>query len=295
MTLGRSPGQSRVRLGNRSRSRCRSPASSSRPLCRQGRRGRDDRFAGRLRDRRPARAGHIQPDLHRARLSVADRHERGGHRSRVDVRVGIPQSAAGDCVWHRHRPGRRAALWNDGRGGAGRRGLPDGLHLRSETFSGPTGSYSLSISPGGYELEAMDSGVTYPEGSVQVNAGGASTVDVQLSAAEVPLGTTAHNAARDVRYLNAQRAASGLPAGIELNPRWSQECAASRRLRARQRCPDPPGEPEAEGRLRGRCVGRFAQRAGRRARLDPGSPALVNGTDPPDPAVHTQPQRDRHR
>jgi hypothetical protein len=42
----------------------------------------------------------------------------------------------------------------------------------------------------------------------------------------VPAGTTAHQSVPDLRRLNAERAADGLPAGLTLAPRWSAECAA---------------------------------------------------------------------
>lgn len=96
-----------------------------------------------------------------------------------------------------------------------------------QAVSGPNGRYSLvDVFPGSYELQAFDAGRALDEGTVTVTAGATSTVNVQLPPASVPAGTKAHNAAGDLRYLNALRASVGLPAGIVLNPRWSAECAA---------------------------------------------------------------------
>lgn len=96
-----------------------------------------------------------------------------------------------------------------------------------QAVSGPNGRYSLvDVFPGSYELQAFDAGRALDEGTVTVTAGATSTVNVRLPPASVPAGTTAHNAAGDLRYLNALRASVGLPAGIVLNPRWSAECAA---------------------------------------------------------------------
>lgn len=104
---------------------------------------------------------------------------------------------------------------------------PAGYICGPEGASGPNGRYTIGeVAPGSYEVQAQDAGQSLSEGTVNVAAGGTETVNIALPQAPVPAGTTAENAARDLRYLNAERAAAGLPAGIALNARWSTECAA---------------------------------------------------------------------
>ena len=61
---------------------------------------------------------------------------------------------------------------------------------------------------------------------VTATAATRTVADVHLTPAAVPAGTTAGHAERDLRWLNAERRRAGVPAGVVLNPRWSQECAA---------------------------------------------------------------------
>jgi hypothetical protein len=111
--------------------------------------------------------------------------------------------------------------------------VPSGISCPSEYVcgpqgtSGPTGGYTITdIDPGSYELEVSDAGQDVDEGSVTVSAGATATANIKLGPTPVPSGTSDHNSARDLRYLNALRMSVGLPAAIALNTRWSEECAA---------------------------------------------------------------------
>jgi hypothetical protein len=117
-------------------------------------------------------------------------------------------------------------------------GMPVGLNAPGSTscasggICGPTttsaadGTYVLHIAPGSYELAVQDGSQLIDEAAVDAEAAQVTPIDIHLPAASVPLGTLARHARRDLRWLNAERARAGLPAGVVLNPRWSQECAA---------------------------------------------------------------------
>jgi hypothetical protein len=110
-------------------------------------------------------------------------------------------------------------------------GVPlDGMQVQVSSFVTTTtdsdGGYALAgLLPGSYPLTVIDGNDALAEGTVSI-AGDTVTVNVTLPRPAVPAGTTARDAARDLGYLNAERAALGLPAGIVENTRWSTECAA---------------------------------------------------------------------
>jgi hypothetical protein len=115
------------------------------------------------------------------------------------------------------------------------------------TRTGPTGSYALTdLLPGSYPLTVMDGNDPLSEGTVTV-AGATSTANVTLPAPDVPAGTGAKNVARDLSYLNAERAALGLPAGIVENPRWAVECAAHDRYLLENHLLAHPENPSLPG------------------------------------------------
>jgi hypothetical protein len=86
----------------------------------------------------------------------------------------------------------------------------------------PTGTYSLAPD---YTFDGLDA-VVGGARSVTVSAGRTATVDFSLPARAVTPGAKAAHAARDLGYLNAERARWGLPAGIAEVPIWSQACAS---------------------------------------------------------------------
>jgi Carboxypeptidase regulatory-like domain len=104
---------------------------------------------------------------------------------------------------------------------------PAGYICGPVATSGPNGSFTIELPyAGGYEIEAQDEDATIDERTIDAADGSTTTVDITLPAAPVPGGTRARNAARDLGYLNAERARLGLPAGILLSSRWSLDCAA---------------------------------------------------------------------
>jgi len=97
-----------------------------------------------------------------------------------------------------------------------------------------SGIVSEKVRPGPVTLSVTD---TPPDSATQVSASAQATVEANVTtnvtltlAASTPLavptGITAHNSERDLSYLNAERARWGLPAGLTLNPGWSQACGA---------------------------------------------------------------------
>jgi Carboxypeptidase regulatory-like domain len=111
-------------------------------------------------------------------------------------------------------------------------GSPDGDDCSTapacgtDTTSGENGRYTVYVPPGTYTLEALDAGQSTAARTVVAQAGGVLHAPIALPAPPVPAGTNTHQSARDLRRLNAERAADDLPAGLTLAPRWSAECAA---------------------------------------------------------------------
>jgi len=104
---------------------------------------------------------------------------------------------------------------------------PTGFFCGFQAPSSPNGQYTIAgLLPGSYQVSALDGNRSLPEGVVTVTAGATGTLNVRLPPPAVPAGTGARWAARDLAYLNAERARQGLPAGILLNTRWATECAA---------------------------------------------------------------------
>jgi hypothetical protein len=96
----------------------------------------------------------------------------------------------------------------------------------AEVASGVKGRYTLHLPAGTYSLQASDAGSPTPAATIVARAGATVHAGIALPAAAVPAGTTPHGAARDLRRLDAERAAAHLPAGLTLSHRWSAECAA---------------------------------------------------------------------
>jgi carboxypeptidase family protein len=94
------------------------------------------------------------------------------------------------------------------------------------TSSGQNGRYTVYVPAGTYTLQTSDAGESTAALTVVAQAGAVIRAPIGLPAPPVPADTTAHQSARDLRRLNTERAADGLPAGLTLAPRWSVECAA---------------------------------------------------------------------
>jgi len=104
---------------------------------------------------------------------------------------------------------------------------PTGFFCGFQAPSSPNGQYTIAgLLPGSYQVSALDGNRSIPEGVVTVTVGVTGALNVRLPPPAVPAGTAARSAARDLAYLNAERARLGLPAGILLNTRWATECAA---------------------------------------------------------------------
>jgi hypothetical protein len=103
---------------------------------------------------------------------------------------------------------------------------PAGTICGPSTTSGADGTYTLSVAPGSYELHALDAGHDVDVQPVFGVAGAQTNANVHLAAPSVPAGAAPAHAARDLRWLNAERQRAGLPAGVGLDPRWALECAA---------------------------------------------------------------------
>jgi hypothetical protein len=115
------------------------------------------------------------------------------------------------------------------------------------TTSGPDGTYTLSVVAGSYELDVQDAGHVVDVQAVDAVAGARSVADIQLAPATVPAGTAPAHAARDLRWLNAERRRAGLPAGVVLNPRWALECAAHDGYERVNGILSPAENPQASG------------------------------------------------
>lgn len=95
----------------------------------------------------------------------------------------------------------------------------------------PSGVISEKVRPGPVALSVTD---TPPDSATQVSASAQTTVVANVTTnitltlpPSSPLALpAAHNSERDLAYLNMERARWGLPAGLALNPVWSQGCAA---------------------------------------------------------------------
>ena len=96
----------------------------------------------------------------------------------------------------------------------------------TETHSGQTGRYTMYVPAGTYVVQTSDAGQTAATRTVVAAAGRVIRAPIALPAPPVPVGTAAQQSARDLRRLNAERAADRLPAGLTLSQRWSAECAA---------------------------------------------------------------------
>jgi Carboxypeptidase regulatory-like domain len=111
-------------------------------------------------------------------------------------------------------------------------GSPDGDDCSTspacgtQTSAAPNGRYTVYVTAGTYTLQASDAGQPTSARTVSAQAGAVLRAPIRLPAPPVPAATKAHQSARDLRRLNAERAADGLPAGLTLASRWSAECAA---------------------------------------------------------------------
>jgi len=96
----------------------------------------------------------------------------------------------------------------------------------TQTTSAVDGRYTVHVPAGTYALQASDAGALTAPRTIVAAPAAVTRAPIGLPAPPVPAGTTAHQAARDLRRLDDERDADGLPAGLTLSRRWSVECAA---------------------------------------------------------------------
>jgi Carboxypeptidase regulatory-like domain len=113
--------------------------------------------------------------------------------------------------------------------------------------SGANGGYTMHVPAGTYSLQVSDAGQAVAAQTVDAQAGATAHVRVALPAAPVPAKTTPHHTARDLRWLNAERVADGLPAGLTLSRRWSRECAAHDAYEQLNHVLTPSENPDSPG------------------------------------------------
>jgi hypothetical protein len=141
------------------------------------------------------------------------------------VQVSAGQDASSQYIIVQAQDGAVAGVVDD-QNGDPLYGMQVQLSPDQTAITGPDGQYEISgLLPGSYTLTVIDGHTPLTEGTLSVT-GATVTQDVTLPAPAVPAGTVAHQSARDLGYLNAERRADGLPSGIRLNTRWSIECAA---------------------------------------------------------------------
>jgi hypothetical protein len=96
----------------------------------------------------------------------------------------------------------------------------------TQVATGARGRYTLHVPAGSYSLSATDAGTATVPQAVVARAGATAHVAIGLPVVPVPAGTVPAHPARSLRWLDAERAADHLPAGLTLSHRWSAECAA---------------------------------------------------------------------
>ena len=117
----------------------------------------------------------------------------------------------------------------------------------TSTHSGPDGRYRVYVPAGTYVLQTSDAGRPTAGRAVVAPAGAVIRTSISLPAPPVPASTAAHQSSRDLRRLNAERAADGLPADLTTTPRWSAECAAHDNYERRNDVLTSTENPESPG------------------------------------------------
>jgi Carboxypeptidase regulatory-like domain len=149
---------------------------------------------------------------------------RAGRVATADAQLGVPVTTITGAVTGAHG-GRLSGM-------SVTLSSPDGDQCPSapacgtDTSSGQDGRYTVYVPPGTYVLQTSDAGQPTASRTVGAAAGAVIRASISLPVPPVPVSTAAHQSARDLRRLNAERSADGLPADLTLTPRWSAECAA---------------------------------------------------------------------
>ncbi len=117
----------------------------------------------------------------------------------------------------------------------------------TQTAARPDGRFTLHVPAGSYRVRAPDAGRSTVARTVTPTSGAVARIRIALAPAPVPAGTRPHRAGRDLRWLNAERVADGLPGGLVLSSRWSQECAAHDRYERDNHVLAATENPESDG------------------------------------------------
>jgi Carboxypeptidase regulatory-like domain len=147
-----------------------------------------------------------------------------GADTTLDDPLSAPVATVTGLITDRHRrplPGMAVAL-----GPTDAAACPATAWCGTTATTGPDGVYTVSLAPGTYELRVLDGSLVADAGPVSATAGQTTSAGFHLTPVAVPAGSTPGHAPRDLAWLNAERTRLGLPAGIVLDPRWAQECAA---------------------------------------------------------------------
>jgi hypothetical protein len=148
----------------------------------------------------------------------------GGSTATGDDTLASPLATVTGTITDRH--GRQLPGMVVGLGPADGTSCPPASVCGIAAATGDDGAYTLNVAPGTYELRVLDGSTPVDAGPVTATAGQTTTAGWHLTPASVPAGIAPTHAGRDLRWLNAERTRLGLPAGIVLNPRWAQACAA---------------------------------------------------------------------
>src|SRR5579884_116210 len=94
-------------------------------------------------------------------------------------------------------------------------------------ISGSDGRFVIpNLTAGRYDMSVLDGFLSPDKQRVTVAGGSTAAYNPRLPMALILPGTAAHASGRLLHWLNLERRADGLPAGIVQNTRWSAECAA---------------------------------------------------------------------
>jgi hypothetical protein len=175
-------------------------------------------------ERLPAGAYSVSASLPGAATVTTRARVRAGARSTAAIRLADPVATVTGVVRGVHEgrlPGIDVTLT-----AAGGSACATAPACGTEVATGGNGAYTLYLPAGTYSLHATDAGQPTAAQPVEAQPGTTAHVALTLPEAPVPAMTTSHHASRDLRWLDAERAADRLPAGLALSRRWSAECAA---------------------------------------------------------------------
>ena len=196
-------------------------------------------------ERLPAGAYTVSTSLPGAATVTTRAAVHAAGRTAVPIRLASPIATVTGVVRGAHEgrlPGIQLTLT-----APGGNGCSTAPACGTELASGANGGYAVNVPAGTYSLQASDAGASTAAQSVDARPGETAHVRVNLPAAPVPASTAVHHAGRDLRWLDAERAADGLPAGLTPSRRWSAECAAHDAYERLNGVLTPTEDPDSPG------------------------------------------------